>query len=67
MWQQMITVLARSTNNAQQFCVQRKGGQFKCEHFTKFFPGLHEIFSHHRTSNISSFVVCFSMVQLILF
>jgi len=62
----MIEVLARSTNNAEPFCGQRKEGKFKCENFTAFFPGLHEIFDLHRT-NFSSFVVCFHVVQLILF
>ena len=28
---------------------------------------LHEIFGFHRINNLSSFVVCFSVVQLILF
>ena len=63
----MIKVLARSTNNAEQFCGQRKGGKFKCENFTKFFPGLHGSFSFHRTINISSFVVCFIICFIILF
>jgi len=62
----MINVLARSTNNAEQFCGQRKGVKFKSEHFPKFFPGFHEVFRLHRT-NFSSFVVCFNVVQLILF
>jgi len=53
----MIKVLARSTNTAKQFCGQRKGGKFKCEHFTKFYPGLHEIFASTRpTSHLLSFV-----------
>jgi len=38
----MIKVLARQTNNTEQFCGQRKGSKFKCEHFTKFCVGLHE-------------------------
>jgi len=57
----MINVLALSTNNAQQSRGQRKRGKVKCEHCTKFFPGLYETFGLHRTSNISSFVVCFSV------
>jgi len=63
----MIKVLAGPTNNAEQFCGQKKGGKFKCVHFTKFFPGLHEIFGLHRITNLSSFVVCFNVVQLVLF
>jgi len=62
----MIKVLARPTNNAEQFCGQRKGGTFKCEHFTKFFPGLHDIFGF-RMTNLSSFAVGFNVVHLILF
>jgi len=42
--QQMIKVLARPTNNAEQFCGQRKGGKCKCEQLTKFCAGLHESF-----------------------
>jgi len=41
---QMIKVIARQTNIAEQFCGQRNGGKSKCEHFTKFGVGLHEIF-----------------------
>ena len=44
---QMIKVLARPTNNAKQFCGQRKEGNFKYEHFTKFCAGLHEGFGFH--------------------
>jgi len=36
---------ARPTNNAEQFCGKRQGGKFRCERFTKFYAGLHEIFS----------------------
>jgi len=43
----MIKVLARPTNNAKQFCGQRKEGNFKYEHFTKFCAGLHEGFGFH--------------------
>jgi len=32
----MMKVLARPTNNAEQFCGQRKGGKAKCWHFKKF-------------------------------
>jgi len=32
----MIKVLARRTNNVEQFCGQRKEDKFKCEHFTQF-------------------------------
>jgi len=62
----MITVLARTKNNAEQFCEQSKGGTFKCEHFTKFFPGLHGIFGFHMT-NLSSFAVCSNVVKLFYF
>jgi len=37
--QQIIKVLTGPTNNAEQFCGQKKAGKFKCEHFTKFFQG----------------------------
>jgi len=57
----MIKVLARPTNTHEQFCGQSKGDAFKCEHFTMFFPGLHEIYGFHRT-NVSSFVICFNVV-----
>jgi len=63
---QMIKVLAWPTNNASQFYGQRTGGQFKCEHFTKFCASLHEIFGFHGF-NLSSFVVCLNMAGLILF
>jgi len=33
---QMINVLARATNNAEQFCGQRKGSKFSCAYYTKF-------------------------------
>jgi len=62
----MIKVLVRPTNNAKQFCGQTQGGEFMCEHVTKLCPGLHENFSLHRI-NVSSFVVCFNVVQLISF
>ena len=48
----MIKVLARPINKAEQFCAQSKGGTFTCEHFTKFFPGQHEVFGFHRTNLI---------------
>jgi len=67
MGRKMIKVLAGLTNNAEQSCGQKKGGKFKCEHFTNFFLGLHEIFGLGRITNLSSFVVCFNVVQLILF
>jgi len=38
----MIKVLAWLTNNAEQFCGQRKEGKFKCALLTKFCAGLHE-------------------------
>jgi len=62
----MIEVLARPTNNAEPFCGQRKEGKLKCENFTTFSPGLHEIFGLYRT-NFSSFVVCFNVILFILF
>ena len=40
--------------------------QFKCKHFTKFCTGLYEIFGLHGF-NFSSFVICFNLVELILF
>jgi len=33
---QMIKVLARPTNNVEQFCGQRRGGKFKCQHSQNF-------------------------------
>jgi len=30
----MVKVFARPTNNAEQFCGQRKEGKFKCAYFT---------------------------------
>jgi len=58
----MIKVLARPTNNADQFCGQSKRGKIKSEHFKKFCVDLHEIFGFHGI-NISSFVVCFNVVD----
>jgi len=63
---QMIKLLSRPTNNAEQFCGQRKGDKFKCDHFTKFCAGLHEIFGFHEF-NLSSLVICVNVVELILF
>jgi len=63
---QVIKVLARPTNTAEQICGQRKGGALRCEHITKFCVGLHEIFGFH-WFNLSSFVICFNMVEAILF
>jgi len=62
----MIKVLAWPTNNKEQFCGQTKARNFKCEHFTKFCAGLHEIFGFH-WFNLSSFVICFNVVEFILF
>jgi len=59
-----MNVLARSTNNAEQFCGQRKGGTFKYERFTKFCAGLHELFGFHGF-NLSSFVICINFVEAI--
>jgi len=53
----MINVLAQPTNNVGQFCGQRNGGKFKCEHFTKFCTGLLEIFGLHGCK-LSSFAIC---------
>jgi len=39
--------MGEATNNAEQFCGQRKERNFKREHFTKFCAGLHEIFGFH--------------------
>jgi len=37
--------------------VDKGRGKFQCEHFTKFFPGLHEIFAcRGLTSHLLSFV-----------
>jgi len=62
----MIKVLARPTNNAVQFCGQRRRTKFKCEHFTKCCPGLDENFGLHRI-NVSSFVAYLNVKQSILF
>jgi len=43
----MVEVLARPTNNAEQFCGRRKGKKFMCQHFTKFCAGLHVIYWFH--------------------
>ena len=37
--QQMIKIYEQLTNNAEQFCGQRKERIFKCEHFTNFCAG----------------------------
>jgi len=39
---QMMKVLARPTNYAEQFRGQRKRGKLKWPHLTKFCAGLHE-------------------------
>ena len=65
-WSKWATCVARPTNNAEQFSGQRKRSKFKCEHFTKFCAGLHEIFGLHGM-NLSSFVVCCNVVELFLF
>jgi len=62
----MKKVLTQPTNNAEQFYGQRKRGQFKCEHFTKFCTGLPERFGFHGF-NLSSFVPCFNVAGLIIF
>ena len=61
---QMIKVLAR----LEQLCGQRKVVKFKCEDFTKFCAGLHEILAYpSSTSHLLSFVsVLYSTVELIL-
>jgi len=41
-----------------------KGGKCKCEHFTKFCAGLHEMFGFHGF-NISSFIICFNDTALL--
>jgi len=63
---QIAKVLARPINNAVQFCGQRQGNNFKCEHFTNFSSGLDDNFGLRRI-NLPCFVVCFNVVQLILF
>ena len=58
----MIKVLAQPTNNAKPFWT-KKGGNLSAN---KFCAGLHEIFDLHGF-NLSSFVICFNLVELILF
>jgi len=53
----MIKILAQPKNSAEPFRT-KKGGKFKCKHFTKFCATLHEIFDLHGF-NLSSFVICF--------
>jgi len=53
---QAMKVLARPTNNAEQFCGQRQGSKFKCEHFTKFSSGLDENFDLCRILACSVFI-----------
>ena len=65
MGRQLIELPTRLTNNAEQLRGQRKGGEVKCEHFTKFCAGLHEIFGFHGF-NLSSFVICYNVTELIL-
>jgi len=62
----MIKIHERLTNNAERFCGQIKERNFKYEHFTKFCAGFHEIFGFHWFS-LSSFVICFNVVEFILF
>jgi len=62
----MIKVLARSTNNAEQFCGQRKEKNLSANTSQKFCAGLHELIGFHRL-NLSSFVICFNVVEFILF
>jgi len=59
---QMINELSRP----EQICGQTKVGKCKCEHFTKFCSGLHEIFGLP-VFYLSSFVVCFNVVEFIWF
>ena len=60
----MINVLARSTNNAEQFYGQRIGGKCKCEHRRKFCAGLHEIFGFNEFK-LSSFVICYNVIEFL--
>jgi len=54
---QISKVLARPTNNMEQLFRGRKGGEFKCEQFTKFCTCFHEIFaSTNSTFHFLSFV-----------
>jgi len=62
---QLIKVLLQPTNKAEQFCGQRKGGKFKCEHITKFCDGLHEIFGI-QGFNLSSFVIFFNVIDFLI-
>jgi len=34
--------MIRPTSNAEQFCEESQGGQYKCAHLTKFCTGLYE-------------------------
>ena len=63
---QMIKIHERPTNNAEQFCGPSKEENFKCEHFTNFCAGLDEIFGLHGFE-LPSFVICFNVVEFILF
>jgi len=60
---QIIKVLSRPTNNAEQFCGQRQGSIFKCEHIKKFGSRFDKNFDLRRI-NLSSFVVCFKAVPV---
>jgi len=63
----MVKVLAGLTNNAEQSCGQKKGSKFKCGHFTKFFPVCIRFWASVGLPTTHIFVVCFNVVQLILF
>jgi len=60
-----MKIHAWPTNNAEQFCGQRKEQNCKCEHLKKFCVGLHEILVS--TASVSSFVIRFNVVEFILF
>ena len=60
----MIKLLARPTNTAEQFCGQRKERIFVCKYFTNLCDGLLLVFGFH-WFNLSSFVVCFNVVEFI--
>ena len=62
----MIKIHERPINTAEQFRGQGKERNVKCEHFTNFCAGLHETFGFHWFS-LSSFVICFNVVEFILF
>ena len=62
---QMIKVLSRPTNKAEQLCGQkRNGGKCNREHFTKCWAGLPEIYGFHGF-NISCFIISFNVIEFL--